>query len=511
MEFMKRISDFGAFIFVFLTLISANTIAQNRAEKLDEFFTALVENQGFNGNVLVAEKGKIIYEKSFGFADFAGRKLNKANTNFPVASITKTFAATAILQQVEKGRIRLDDPAKKYLPAFPYPEITVRHLLSHTSGMPANRAFFGDANPNKIFTNADFIAGLKANKNSLIYQPGASWNYDNINYIVLALILEKVSGETYIGYIEKHVLKPAKMKNTFHFPHIFDSSKNKIKNLAVPHYFPQMYADEPVRADSIEYVASYWKTFQFNGFGDFVSTTRDLLKYDAALYSGKLLNEKLLSEAFTPVKLIDGKANKGNYGLGWAIALDESLGKITFHSGSAIGLNCILYRNISKRQIVIFYDVARPNANYAAASALKILNGQSIPLPKKKLVRIYGKILTTKGKDAAANALEKLIKDTANYELDKDELINLGYEFLGDLNPYRLPFEPKYDEAVEVFTQAIKFFPDYWNSFDSYADALARTGKNDLAIEMYRKSIELNPNNEGGKRALQKLLEGKNK
>lgn len=508
---MKRIIEFTFFIFVFLTLVSVTVTAQKRAEKLDEFFLALAENRGFNGSVLVAEKGKVIYDKSFGYADFADKRLIQTETLFPIASITKTFAATAILQQVEKGKIRLDDPAKKYLPAFPYPEITVRHLLSHTSGMPANKAFFGDADPDKIFTNSDFIAGLNANKKPLIYQPGAGWNYDNINYIVLALILEKVSGENYSGYIEKHILKPAGMKNTFYFPYIFDSSKNKIKNLVIPHYFPQMFADEPIRADSIEYVSSYWKTFQFSGFGDFVSTTHDLLKYDAVLYSGKLLSEKLLNEAFTPVKLNDGKTNPGNYGLGWTIALDDSLGKIVLHSGGAIGLNCIFYRNISKRQTVIAFDIARPNANFAASNALKILNGKTVSLPKKKLDRIYGKLLVTKGKDAAADTLERLNKDTANYELDKDELINLGYEFLGDLNPYRLPFTPKYDEAIEVFKQAIRHFPEYWNSYDSYADALARTGKNDSAIEMYRKSIELNPQNEGGKKALQKLLESKSK
>lgn len=505
---MRRIT----FIFIILALIGANAVAQKRVQKLDEFFQVLANNQGINGNILVAEKGKITYEKSFGYANFADKRLNDKNTLFPIASITKTIAATAILQQVEKGKIRLNDSVTKHLPEFPFPEINVRHLLSHTSGMPANKAFFGDVsetNADKIFTNSDFISGLNANKKPLIYQPGASWNYDNINFVVLALILEKVSGETYSGYIERHILKPAGMKNTFYFPHIFDASKNKIKNLVIPHYFPQIYADEAIRADSIKYVAEYWKKFQFHGFGDFVSTTHDLLKYDEALYSGKLLNEKLLNEAFTPIKLNDGKINAGNYGLGWTIALDESNGKIVYHSGSAIGLNCILYRNISKHQTVIAFDIARPNANLIAANAMKILNGKTVPLPKKKLIRLYGKILVSEGKVAAAETLDKFIKDSETYELDKDELINLGYEFLGDLNPYRLPLEPKYDEAIEVFKQSVKFFPDYWNSFDSYGDALARTGKNDLAIEMYKKSIELNPQNEGGKKALRKLLENK--
>lgn len=510
---MKRIINFGLFIFIGFSLIPLNISAQKKSKELNEFFTKLAANQNFNGGILVAEKGKIVYEKSFGYADFPNRKLITKNTIFPIASITKTIMATAILQQVEKGKIGLDEPAAKYLSDFPYPKITVRNLLSHTSGLPPYNAFFNsidEQNPNKVFTNADFIAGLNANKKDLIYQPGESWNYDNINYIVLALILEKVSGESYKNYVGKRILKPAGMKQTFLFPHVFDSSKNNIKNLAISHYFPQMYADAPVRADSIRYVSDYWKTFQFSGFGDYVGTPHDLLKYDEALYSGKLLNEKSLNEAFTPVRLNDGKVNAGNYGLGWTIALDDSLGKVVFHSGGSIGLNCILYRNISKHQTVIFFDIARPTANYAAASALKILNGRPVSPPKKKLVRIYGKLLVTKGEKVASETLEKLINDKENYELDKDELINLGYEFLGDLNTYRLPHTPKYDEAIEVFKQAIKHFPDYWNSYDSYADALARTGKKDLAIENYRKSIELNPANEGGKKRLNELSESKN-
>lgn len=505
---MKKIISFGLVIFIF----TGFAIGQNKRKQFDDFFRSLAKNQDVNGNILIAEKGKIVYENSFGYADFADKRLNRKDTHFPIASITKTIVATAILQQVEKGKIRLNNSVTTYLPDFPFSEITVLHLLSHTSGLPPYDAFFkpiAEKNPTKIFTNADFIAGLNSNKKPLIYQPGTSWNYDNINFIVLTLILEKVSGDTFSGYIEKHILKPAGMKNMFYFPNLFDSSKNKIKNLVIPHYYPQMYIDKAIRADSIKYVADYWNTYQFSGFSGYFSTTHDLLKYDEALYSGKLLNEKLLNEAFTPVKLNDGKINAGNFGLGWTIALDDSMGKIVNHSGGAIGLNCIIYRNISKHQTVIAFDIARPNANYIAVNAMKILNGKSASLPKKKLIRIYGKLLVTKGKDIAAETLETLFKDSENYDLDKDELINLGYEFMGDLNPYRLPFKPKYDEAAEVFKLSVKLFPDYWNSFDSYGDLLARIGKNDLAIEMYKKSIELNQKNEGGKKALQKLLEGK--
>lgn len=505
---MKKVIIFGFIIFILSAFFANGISAQNKRKQLDDFFSALAKNQDFNGNILVAEKGKVVYEKSFGFADFQSKKLNTKNTLFPVASISKTITATAILQQVESGKLKLDDSAAEYLPDFPYPQITIRHLLSHTSGLPPYNAFFDSLKDktNGHFTNSDFIAGLNANKKDLIYKSGESWNYDNVNYVVLALILEKVSGENYRKYVEKHILKTAGMNQTFFFQNLFDSSKNNIKNLVIPHLYPQIYADTPVRADSVKYISDYWKTYQFYGFGDFVSTTHDLLKYDEALYNGKLLGEKYLNEAFSPVKLNDGKINSGNYGLGWTITLDESLGKTVFHVGGSIGLSCILYRNIARHQTVIAFDIAHSNAAYIAGNALKILNGKTISLPKKKLVRIYGKILVTKGKKSAAETLEKLNKDTANYELDKEDLIKLGYEFLGDINPYRFSVKPNFDLAIETFKQNVKLFPDYWNSYDSLADALARTGETEAAIKMYQKSIELNPDNEGGKKALQKLF-----
>ena len=160
-------------------------------------------------------------------------------------------------------------------------------------------------------------------------------------------------------------------------------------------------------------------------------------------------------------------------------------------------------------QTIIAFDIAHPSAGYIAANALKILNNQPISLPKKKLARVYAMLLTTKGKDIAAQGLEKLSRDTAGYELDKEELIKLGYELLSDENPYHLNLTPRYDEALEVFKQCVRLFPDYWNSYDSYGDALARTGNKEMAIKMYQKSLELKPDSESGKKALQKLLENK--
>lgn len=291
--------------FSFLVVTGVSAIAQNKQINLDQFFSALSRDQQFNGNVLVAENGKIIYEKSFGFADFSSKRLNTTKSSFPIASITKTFTATAILQLYEQAKLNVNDPIIKYLPDFPYPTITIRHLLSHTSGLQPYDKFFDTLRlvyPDTIFTNADIISRFTVVKKPLLYQPGANGNYDNINFVFLALIVEKISGIPYSDYIKKHILKRAGMNNTiipiFSFYHYTLKEK---KNLSNTYRFPYLYSDNPEKTDTIQAVAKYWYNYNFKGFGEIISTTEDLLKYDKALYNDRLLSDNILKDAYSVV------------------------------------------------------------------------------------------------------------------------------------------------------------------------------------------------------------------
>jgi CubicO group peptidase (beta-lactamase class C family) len=497
---------------VLLLLTNLQSFAQNKKAELEKYFSALVEKQQFNGNVLVAENGKIIYEKSFGYADFDTKILNTKNTVFPIASVSKTIAATAIFQLAQANKLEISDAAVKHLPQFPYPTITIQHLLSHTSGLPTYNAFFDSTrkqHPEKVFTNADFLDGLITNKKPLIYQPGEKGNYDNINFIVVALIIEKVSGMPFEDYIKKYVLEPAGMTNTIFYP-ITKQYAEKIKfPFAHPHLFPHLYSDSLVKATSVPYVVNYWTAYGFTGFGDYASTTGDLLKYDNAYYNGRLVNEEILNSIFTPVKLNNGNNNPANFGLGWQIERDTSLGKVIYHSGAATGLSCVLLRNISKHQTIILFDNTHYNAYEVANNALKVLNGKQVTLPKRSIAKIYSRVLLRNGADAAKDTLNRLRKDSSNYYLNEDEINNIGYDFMGgpnNPNPFRFPEEHKYQEALETFKLNMELFPESWNVYDSYGEILLLLGKKEEAIKMYKKSIDLNPKNEGGKKVLEGLL-----
>lgn len=498
--------------FLMICLLAGTVLSvsgQSKQAALDRFFQALVKNQQFSGNVLVVDQDKIVYEKSFGFADHIAKTPNTPDITFPIASITKIFTATVILQLKEKGLIDIAAPVNKYLAAFPYPEVTVRHLLSHTSGLPPYNAFFDEekkAHPDKVFQNQDFLPGIIANKKPLIYEPGEKGNYDNINYLVLALIIEKVSGTTYGNYIETHILKPAGMKETRLFPLPEQFNRGEIKNYAYPHVYLHLYDTLAVKSNSIPYVKEYWRAYGFRGFADYVSTVRDLWKFDKALYNHTLLKQQTLDEAFIPVKLNNGQYNADRFGLGWEVEKDSTIGKMVYHSGAAMGLSSNIMRNVSRHQTVIIFDNSHFNAHENATKVMLLLNGQHVDQPKRSIARLYGNVLMTKGAASARETLEALKKDTANYYLSEDEMNSLGYDLTGNSNPYHLPEQHFFKQALETFKTNVALFPDSWNTYDSYAEALLADGQKEEAVKMYQRSLVLNPENENGKKVLQQLL-----
>jgi CubicO group peptidase (beta-lactamase class C family) len=474
----------------------------SQGKVLEQYFNALYKNGQFNGTVLVADKGKVVYNQSFGYADFPSKKPNTNNSVYPIASITKTITATAILQLHEKGKMDVNDPVIKYLPLFPYPAITITHLLSHTSGLPAYNAFFDSlrlTHPDTMFTNADLLNGFTRVKKPLLYQPGEKGNYDNINFIFLALIVETVSGQKFEDYIKIHILDPAGMTNSkipiISLYHYTDAEK---RNLSNTYRYPFIYSAEVERTDTLQFVSKYWHVYNFKGFGEIISTANDLLKFDRALASGKLLKPETQAAAYVPVLLTDGKINPVGNGLGWKIANDDSLGKLVMHSGGGIGLRSLLLRNVQKDQTVIIVDNTQKEVEVIGMNALKLLNGLQASRFRRSLATVYGRTLLKEGPAKASRQLEQLKKDTAHYYLSEYEMNLMGYQLLEN---------KMVDPAYEVFKIDIGLFPESWNVYDSYGEILLKKGRKEEAIRMYERSMELNPKNENGLKVLKQIRE----
>lgn len=470
----------------------------SRTKALDNYFSALHKNKQFNGNVLIAEKGKIIYEKSFGYADLEVKRLNNKNSSFPIASITKTITSTAVLQLKDKGKLKITDLVTKYIPEFPYPTLTIKHLLSQTSGMPIlDDIFFPvtDKAPDTLLTNADLLSTLIREKLPLRSQPDEEFLYNNINFNILALLVERVSGLPFGEYLDKYVFKPARMSSSS-LSHFFSRNDKNLSNL---YAFKHTYSAKIEKPDTSAEFNTSRGIYRFNlsGHGDIISNTHDLLRYDQALYKGKLLKTATLKEAFTPVKLKNGTYGNQRYGLGWVIPPDTLLGKIVRHDGGLPGGRTILLRNTDRYQTIILFDNNANNVIPYANNALNILNYISVPRPKKNAAKIYGTSLANPGLTDSKLTLLKLRNDTLTYHFDEDEMNSLGYEFMAD---------QQIENALQVFKTNIELFPSSWNVYDSYAEVLLEQGRKEDAIKYYQKSVELNPENENGRKILKNLV-----
>ena len=312
---------------------------------VEDFYGTALDHPSFNGSFLVAKNGEIIYEKYKGFSDFSTRDSLTAHDAFHIASISKTFTAMAVLKLYEEGRVQLSDTLGRFFPAFPYKDVTVKMLLSHRSGLP-NYAYYLEKykwNKKIRVTNQDVLQTLYDYKPNLDFTSGKRFAYCNTNYALLALIIEKVSGQSYASYL----------KNVF-----FDTLGMRDSYVYTP-------ADADRAMPSYEYNGRKWG-FDFLDlvYGDknVYSTARDLLKWDQALYSNKLFKQSTLDSAFTPYSF--EKPGVKNYGLGWRMFCYPTGKKIIYHNGWWHGNNTVLTRLVQDSATIIVLGNKRNNRIY---------------------------------------------------------------------------------------------------------------------------------------------------
>lgn len=492
-----RLAITSIFFFVYnLGLAQTKSVTS----ELDSYFTSLNQTSQFNGNVLVAKGDKILYEKSFGFADLSsGRKHNQLSS-FVIASITKPIVSTALLQLQEQGKLKISDTYQSYFPGFPYPSVTISQLLSHTARLPSSD-FYGlldslQSGRDTLFTNADVIPALaRLNKPLLpassIVGDRSNFAYTNLNYYLVTLLIEKASGLSYSDYIRLKIYKPAGMSQSGFSDFFFGKGKYITKE----YRYSYLYSQVPEQVDTISANSKLYKTYNFKGYGDLVSTVRDLYKFDQALRAGKLLSKPLLSTAYSPITY--GTPQSSGYGLGWSILHDSTHGRVVLHHGGGTGLDAMLIRNIDRGYTVILFDNFRNPTFNIGMDVLKMLNGEKVKKPRKSITKVYGQAIESKGIAGARKIFGELIKDTLNYELKEDEINLLGYQYL---------WANRDAEALDALKIYNEYFPLSWNSWDSYGEILLKVGRKDEAIQMYKRSLELNPNNSGGRKVLEQLL-----
>ncbi len=321
-------------------------VAKTFTEKMDSLFATVPD---FSGVALVADKGKPVYHKAFGYLNFDTNAPMDTTSLFELASVSKQFTAMVIMMLKEEGKLNYDDLLEKYLPGLPYKNITIRYLLTHTSGLPDYQKIMDEHwDKSKVAGNADILEYLKKYHPEKQFESGEKYEYSNTGYVLLGSIAEKASGKDFVEFCRERIFAPVSMSSTDIRSF---QEKAAIENFALGHIYVQE-KQHYVRADS--FPASNYTIWLGNrkGPGRISSTASDLLKWDRALYTENLINKTTLEEAFTHMKL--NSDSLSNYGFGWEIE-NSKLGKVVRHSGDNPGFktHIIRYNDADKTVILL--------------------------------------------------------------------------------------------------------------------------------------------------------------
>lgn len=345
-ESHNRILYLFAFFLFFVPFMLS---AQSKSEKLDSLFQALYEQQAFNGNVLIAEEGEVIYQNSLGIANEITREKLKAESIFNLASLTKQFTAMAIVLLHRQGKLDVEDDFTDYLPELKaYNNIRIQDLITHQSGLPSYMAVMDETwDKEVIATNKQVIAQFAKQQPDILFAPRTSWEYNNTGYVFLAEIIQRTSGMSYPEFLRKHIFEPLNMTNSSVILRFKDSVV--LPNLTESYVdAPGVEKTEPYNTEEYDYVTYLDGVY---GQGRMHSTTEDLFKWDQGL-SSKFLSDSERALVFTSRKTADGEDTC--YGYGWYITDHPTYGKIVYHTGDWTGYRTRIERHLDSDKTVIW-------------------------------------------------------------------------------------------------------------------------------------------------------------
>ncbi len=349
----------------------ANPKASDLAAKSAQVDALLAPLQGNSPGVavMVIKDGQVVHHKGYGLARIDRREAIAENTAFDLASTSKQFTAMAIMILAERGKLSYEDPLSKYFPEFPSyaQKIKIRHLLTHTSGLVdvINASWFKAGYEPTSKEVAAFVSHQAQPKSA----PGERFEYNNTGYLLLALIVEKASGESFAKFMHKNIFAPLGMNHSL----IWDERKPKIEHLAVS-YAPAGGSFNPIGFLSDKFVF---------GAKGVITTTSDLIKWIQNLDSPKLVKPATLQLAFTPTKLNDG--SESPYGFGWGIGRDNGLLMIE-HPGGYLGYRVNIRRYPTERTtIVLLSNNGQTDVQSLTRSIARIYLGDKMVAPQAKL------------------------------------------------------------------------------------------------------------------------------
>ena len=469
-------------------LLSLQLIAQNKVSEIDKLVTYSEHHDMFSGNILVAEKGEIIYHKAIGMSDVKNEVPLNLNSSFCVGSIAKQFTAFSIMLLVDMGKLNYNDKVGDIFPELPahmHP-ITLINLMQHTSGL--KRTHYGS--PDGL-TNEDIYNNLvNAKDDKLLFPPGTDFSYSNSGYMLLAMIVEKASGKSFEAFLTENVWRPLGMTNTY-----------------------VMSKEDYGRHNKVVGYDGYGNVSDFNvltyGSNGIYSTTEDLFRWTQSFSTDKLMDFKIKSKAWKRAVSSNGevlqdgfKQHQWNYGLGYFIYNNE-LDGVVGHTGLYGGFFSFMMHDFkNNRDIVILTNNSTIIPLHDVhVSIQNILNDKPFEYPPISIERVLWKDYYNNVDKAILHYHKLKTESPKKYKFDwPRELNNLGYRLIGD---------KRYSDAVKIMELFVEEFPNQSNSYDSLGEAYHLNGQYKKSTQSYRKALKINPNYNNAEYA--KMMIKKNK
>jgi CubicO group peptidase (beta-lactamase class C family) len=462
------------FLLVVVTQQAAAT-SNDTTRQIGDLMLALHQRGQFNGSILVAVKGRIIFNRGFGLADVKTAMPFEPTTISCLGSVTKQFTAMAVMILAEENKVQYDDPVRKYIKELPdcYDPVTIRHLLTQTSGI----AEYSNIGVDHAGIRKSQILKALEKERSLRFEPGQKYEYTNSNYVVLAEVAERINGMPFGDLVDAKIFRPLGMSNSF----VHDRPEKKNLQRATGY-------DQFGKKDDYDSYSS--------GDGGIFSTVEDLFKWDQALYTGKLVSQATLSEAFTPYLVKDGTST---YGFGWNIAENSNSNKYVWHNGNTGGFRAHIQRRLAdKITIIMLTNMGNSRRIEIANAIIDLMAGKPYSLPKVPVSQTMYNIIKQEGIDQAIALYDSLRSaNDSIYDLSESELNTLGYEVLYGMR--------RIDDAISVFELNTRMYPSSSNVFDSLGEAMMVKGDKQSAIRNFKKALELDPSNQNSAMQLKKL------
>ena len=398
-----------------LLFISTALFAQKNTttHQIDSALTILHAQHQFNGTVLYAEQGKVLYKKAFGSADFRTSAALQTTSAFNLASISKQFISMCIMILKEKETLSYDDDIQKFIPEFPYQNITIRNLMTHTSGLPDYQDLFVNTRgPLDTLTNEGLIKMFATLKPTLNFATGTKWEYCNTGYVLLASVVERVSKMTIEKFINTKIVVPLGLSETYMYN----------VNLPVPKN--HVYGFEEINGK--QKLNDLFFLDGVMGDGNMYSSVEDLYKWEQSLYTEKLVKKSTFADALKPVHLNNDSIY--HYGFGWFIGKEN---EFYFHSGSWAGFSNIICRDTKNNRTLI---VLSNDNGMARNIASNIFEGNPVAMPSFQLIT---NVSVIDGTNTPARKASVRIKDNIIFAV-------------GDLKPY--PGETIIDGNGKILT-----------------------------------------------------------